>query len=219
MLEKFILNHQYNFIKKQVEMLKQNINQNIDNDVLANIREMSLNKVVSQFSNLNEEQYRLLSEINKIKTELEFDEYIKRIYDYTKHFPYLSEVKLRKLFKNVKKLNIPRNIFNEDKPLTYVSWNDLGSFRKFFIYQFNNKIVGFQSRITLCNKKGYCAFCNSFEELVLISSNSKHNNQTSYYKAFGHYVCLDSERCNKNITDTKQLDEFVRKLYLTRGAR
>jgi hypothetical protein len=54
--------------------------------------------------------------------------------------------------------------------------------------------------------------CNYHEEVALFTAVTKWNPASAtpgYYRAIGNYLCVNSEACNKNITDVAVLEKFI----------
>ncbi|MNI79884.1 Fibronectin-binding protein (FBP) [compost metagenome] len=80
------------------------------------------------------------------------------------------------------------------------------------MYPLDGQIVGIEGKFTPMNKKGVCFLCNKHEELALFTAVSKSrpaHSSPDYYKAVGNYLCMDSQECNKNITDVTALERFI----------
>ena len=210
MSEKFIKNEQMNFIKKQIAIIKDSANKNLPKTVLAAVIDLANAKINDLFPQASFHQQELL-DITKCKTKEDYERYVEELTPYLLPFPEMTEQQLKKLFPKQKKLKLPElTAINHDQ-LTYLSWNDVKSNKKFIIYQLEGKFVGMEGKMTPTSKKNICSFCNCFGEVSYFSTITKEKNpkNTDYYKAIGNLICTDSNECNKNITDTTYLQEFL----------
>ncbi|WP_400244440.1 FusB/FusC family EF-G-binding protein [Niallia sp. JL1B1071] len=209
MTEQFIKNEQLNFIKKQIAIIKDSINKSLPKTVLAAVIDLAHAKVLDLFPQASSEQQELL-DISKWKTKDEYEQYIERLTAYVLPLPKLTEQQLKKLFPKQKKLRLPDLTMLDHHKLTYLSWTDGKSNRKFIIYELEGELVGMEGKMTPTNKKNICSFCNSFGEVAYFSTITKDKKlkNADYYKAIGNLICTDSNECNMNIDNTAYLQEF-----------
>ncbi|CAI9394122.1 FusB/FusC family EF-G-binding protein [Niallia sp. Sow4_A1] len=209
MTEPFIKNEQLNFIKKQIAIIKDSMNKSLPKTVLVAVIELAHAKVLELFPQASSEQQALL-DISKWKTKNEYDQYIEGLTAYVLPFPKLTEQQLKKLFPKQKKLKLPDLTTIDHHKLTYLSWTDGKSNRKFIIYDLEGQLVGMEGKMTATNKKNICSFCNSFGEVAYFSTITKDKKpkNADYYKAIGNFICTDSSECNRNIDNTAYLQEF-----------
>lgn len=210
MTEKFIKNEQFNFIKKQIALIKDSTKKNVPPTVLAAVIDLANAKIMSIFPNAILHQQELL-DLSRLKTDDEFEKYIRRLSAFLQPFPQITEQQLKKMFPKKKKLKLPDLSNINHNQLTYLSWNDIGSNKKFIVYELDRKMVGIECEFTPTNKKNLCSFCNCFGEVVYFSTVTKtrKSKNPDYYKAIGNLICADSSECNKKITDVDHLENFL----------
>ncbi|MBD8027464.1 FusB/FusC family EF-G-binding protein [Ureibacillus sp. Re31] len=211
MTEKFIKNEQLNFIKKQIAFIKDSRNKNVPKNVLATVIDLANAKIIDLFPNLSEAQYEML-DISKLKTEMEYEQYIQHLSGYLLSFPTMTEQQLKKMFPKQKKLKLPDLSNIDHHHLTYLSWKDLRSNRKIIIYELEGKMVGIECEFSSTTKKNLCSFCNCFGEVSQISTvtKTKKTKNPDYYRSIGNYICADSNECNKKITNVDYLEDFLK---------
>lgn len=209
-MEPFIKNYQYNFIIKQAKNISRAAHSVNDQDVKHTFVYSALNKVLELFPNLNAEQEKLLSEIVNLDSEIAVDSYKEKLLSFCLPFIPLTDAKIKKLFRKVKKLNYPVLSEEQMKNLTYYSWNDAGSGQKFIIKEVDGKLVGVHGRFIPSNKKGICHFCHQHSNVGLLTVNINFKGASMNYKALGNYFCVDSTKCNQEITDIEKIDDFLR---------
>ncbi|WP_318503938.1 FusB/FusC family EF-G-binding protein [Bacillus sp. T3] len=210
MNKKFIKNEQLNFINKQIALIKDSTKKNLPPTVLAAVIELASAKILDLFPNANMEQQQML-DLSKLKSDEEYDQYIKRLSLFLLPFPKITEQQLKKMYPKNKKLKLPDLSKIDHNLLTYLSWNDLGSKKKFVLYELDGKLVGIECKMTPNSKKNLCSFCKCFGEVGYISTitKAKKSKNPDYYKAIGNLICTDSSECNKNITNVDYLTTFI----------
>ncbi|OIK10170.1 elongation factor G-binding protein [Bacillus sp. MUM 116] len=211
MTEKFIKNEQFNFIKTQIALIKGSMKKNVAPTVLAAVMDLANAKILESFPNATREQQEML-DLSCLNTDIEYDQYIEQLSSSVVPFPDISEQQLKKLFPKNKKLKLPDLTKIDLEKLTYLSWNDLSSNKKFIVYELEGKIAGIECKFTPSSKDNICSFCNRFGQVTYISTvtKQKKSKNPDYYKAIGNYICTDSSECNKKITNTDYLTMFIK---------
>jgi len=212
MLVPFIRNHQFNLIKKQVGHLQNACNTVSDPKVVESVRVGAQTKVLEAFPEASELQQQLLEKFAALNTSGEFQQYLNSLEPYRMEIGLLEEKQLKKLFPKIKKLKVPDLTAVDFRAVTYLGWTDIASNKLFIVYRLNGQYVGIEGRYTPTNKKAVCFLCNRHEEVALVSAITKSKPPKAspdYYKAIGNYMCVNSDACNKNITDVAALEKFV----------
>lgn len=211
MTEKFIKNEQLNFIKKQIAVIKDSTKKNVPQNVLTAVIDLANAKISDLFPNASSEQQEML-DLSRLKTDKEYEQYIQHLSDYLLPFPRITEQQLKKMFPKHKKLKMPDLSIIDHNQLTYLSWNDLRSNKKFIVYELEGKLVGIECEFAPTSKKNLCSFCNCFGEVAYFSTvtKAKKSKNPDYYKSIGNLICADSLECNKKITNVEYLTTFLR---------
>lgn len=211
MTETFIKNEQLNFIKKQIALIKDSIKKNVPPTVLTAVIDLANAKILNLFPNASLAQQEML-DLSKLKTDSEYEQYIQRISAFLLPFPKINEQQLKKMFPKNKKLKLPDLSKIDHSQLTYLSWNDLRSNKKFIVYELDGRMVGIECKFTPTDKKNICSFCNCFGEVSYFSTitKAKKSKNPDYYKAIGNLICTDSSECNKKITNIEYLTTFFK---------
>ncbi|MBD0382836.1 FusB/FusC family EF-G-binding protein [Paenibacillus sedimenti] len=207
----FIRNHQYNFIKKQIGYLQRTCQTVSDRKVVEAVRSSTEFKIKELFPDSEGIQGELFGNIPALQTAEDFEQYHRSLESYMTNFPQVTEKQIRKLFHKNKKLPIP-DLTIDYRYLTYLGWISISTGKLFLVYPLDGQIVGIEGKFTPTNKKGVCFLCNKHEELALFTAVSKSrpaHSSPDYYKAVGNYLCMDSQECNKNITDVTALERFI----------
>ncbi|MDQ0877888.1 hypothetical protein QFZ77_006547 [Paenibacillus sp. V4I3] len=212
MNQPFIRNHQYNDIKKQVGLLQSTCNSVSDRKVVESVRYNAQDKLNEVFPEANELQKQALGNITLLQTAEEFQRYLRSLEPYLAEFAQVTENQLKKLFPKIKKLKVPDLTAIDYRYVTYLGWSDIATNKLFLVYHLNGKLVGIEGKYTPTNKKGICFVCNRHEEVALFMAVTKWKPASAtpdYYRAIGNYMCVNSEACNKNITDVTVLEKFI----------
>lgn len=211
MTEKFIKNEQMNFIKKQIALIKDSARKNVPANVLAAVIDLANAKIMELFPNASAAQKEML-DLSKLRTDDEYEQYIERLSEYLVPFPRITEQQLKKMFPKNKKLKLPDLTQIDHSQLTYLSWNDIRSNKKFIVYELDGKMVGIESQYIPTSKKNICSICNHFGEVAYFSTvtKAKKAKNPDYYKSVGNFICADSNECNKKITNVEYLTAFLK---------
>ncbi|GKU76418.1 FusB/FusC family EF-G-binding protein [Paenibacillus sp. L3-i20] len=212
MTKPFIRNHQYNLIKKLANQLQNTCNTVADRKVVEAVRHSVQTRILETFHDAMDVQKQMVEQVSTLTKAEEFQHYLNSLEQHVEMFKPVTEMQLKKLFPKVKKLKAPNLAAIDYRYVTYLGWNDIATNRKYIIYHLNDRLVGTEGRFTLVSKKSVCFLCNRHEEVALYTAVTKFkpaNASPDYYKAIGNYVCVNSETCNKNITNVAALETFL----------
>lgn len=207
-MEPFIRNDQYNYIKRQAQGLINGHASSNDGNVLKALKSLTEEKIVNLFEELTEEQRELLQPIIEIRNKEQAEEFLEQLIPYRLPFKKVTEQAAKKLFPKVKKLKMPKLEEIDFTGISYLGWNDSGTNRKYLIVEREGKLKGYYGYFKSSNKKGMCSICNTFEELGLFTAEIKGSTMDAYVKR-GNYICNDSQKCNENIIQLEKLDKFI----------
>ncbi|MBM7691397.1 hypothetical protein JOC77_000802 [Peribacillus deserti] len=218
MAEKFIRNHEFNFIRKQVDVIKDSYKKGSDKNVINAVKDSAYSKIIDLFPNAADNQLDVL-DLSRLKTEAEFDHYLENASSFLLLFPNITDQQIKKMFPKNKKLKMPNLDSIDLESITYLSWTDIGTNKKFLIYEMNKKLVGIECRYNLLSRNNVCSFCNTHGQVAFISSvtKAKKINNPDYYKAIGNYICFDSSICNQKMTSVNYLETFIKEIFQENG--
>lgn len=211
MTERFIKNEQFNFITKQVASMKDSTKQNLPPGVVAAVYDISNEKILNCIPNMTAEQRNIL-DFSQLKTVEAYEQALKKLTNYLIPFPSITEQQLKKLFPKSKKLKLP-DLSNIDfHRLTYLSWVDSRSNKKYILHELEGQLVGIECTFSPSTTKNICSICHSHGEVTQFSTitKAKKINNPDYYKSIGNLICVDSSECNKKITDVTYLQDFLK---------
>lgn len=211
-MEPFIRNDQYNVIKEQARLLVNSHSTVIDTAVLNALESLALEKVMEVFTEITPEQKQLLTSIVHVTGKEEAIEFFNRVRPYLVPFPKVSEQTLNELFPKAKKLKAS-SINNVDlKEVSYLSWIDKNTNKKFLVAQRENELVGLQGTFTGSKQQGICSLCNNQEEVGMFVTGS--SGPRDEFISRGNYICKNSQTCNHNITTLENLNKFVDRVHI-----
>ncbi|KAA0543161.1 elongation factor G-binding protein [Bacillus sp. BGMRC 2118] len=211
MTDKFIKNEQINFIRNQINLIKDSTSKNVPHAVLKAVKDMANAKILSLIPHGTSEQQNVL-DIAQLKTDDEYHQYMNHLMEFVIPFPQISNTHLKKLFPKNKKLKLPDLSKIDRSQLTYFSWLDVSSNKRIIMYELEGELVGIESKDTPTSKKNICSFCDGYGEVTYFSTivKEKKSKNPDYYKSRGNYICTDSSLCNKRITSVDYLTSYLK---------
>ncbi|WP_203362903.1 FusB/FusC family EF-G-binding protein [Bacillus sp. REN10] len=207
-MKPFIRIDQYHFIQSQAQILINGHASVSDIDVLQALKSLAKEKIFALFPEMNEEQQQVLAPVMTIEEKADAEALLEQLKLYVIPFPTVTEQTLKKLFPKAKKL---KTTFLKDvhwEEISYLSWEDLGSGKRFIVAPYNNKLTGIQGTFSPVTKKSICAICHQYEEVGLFMTEVKGPQPGTFVKR-GNYICQNQETCNKNIQTLDQLQAFI----------
>ena len=207
MNEQFLRNDQYNFIKRQVQQLVNGHASVNDQHVIGALESLSIEKVLDLFTELTDEQKELLNKLVEIEDKEEAERFLVNLASYIIPFNKPSEQRLKKLFPKVKKLKLPTEGLNY-KRMTYLSFDDIGSKRRYIIAPAQKGMIGLAGTYEESNVKQFCSICNRLTNAYMFLTKTKGEIPGTYTKK-GNYICQDAEDCNEHVWSLDRLDGFV----------
>nr|WP_134703343.1 FusB/FusC family EF-G-binding protein [Ammoniphilus sp. YIM 78166] len=215
MCKPFIRNHQYNLIKKQARNVQYASKTVADPRVMEAIRYSAETQILEGFPSLTSDQRQLLEKVSVLHEAEDLQQYLNSLTPNRVAFSQVTETQLRKLFPKNKKLKLPDFSSIDFLSFTYLSWLDIALNKMFLVYNLDDQIVGIEGKYIPTNKKDVCSLCKGHGEVALVTALTKSkpaNASVDYYKAVGNYMCINSEKCNDNITDVTYLERFIKSI-------
>lgn len=210
MLERFIENHQFNYIREQVETIRDSRKKSLPSSVLQAVIDLANAKIAFLFPEATSAQLAML-DVSKLQTDEAYDRFIDELRPHVRSFPQVSEQQVKKMFPKQKKLRLPDAAELNVNRISYLSWNDLRSNRKYILCEKNHQLIGIECKASANTKRNICAFCNQLAEVsyCVTVTKAKQAKNPDYYKAIGTYICTDNASCNENMTNLDALMTFV----------
>lgn len=210
MLERFIENHQFNYIREQVETIRDSRKKSLPSSVLQVVIDLANAKIAFLFPEATPARLSML-DVSKLKTDEAYDRFIDELRPHVRSFPQVSEQQVKKMFPKQKKLRLPNEANLNMNRTSYLSWNDLRSNRKYILCEKDHQLIGIECKASANTKRNICAFCNQLAEVsyCVTITKAKQAKNPDYYKAIGTYICTDSASCNEKMTNLDPLMTFV----------
>lgn len=210
MLERFIENHQFNYIREQVETIRDSRKKSLPSSVVQVVIDLANAKIAFLFPEATPARLSML-DVSKLKTDEAYDRFIDELRPHVRSFPQVSEQQVKKMFPKQKKLRLPNEANLNMNRTSYLSWNDLRSNRKYILCEKDHQLIGIECKASANTKRNICAFCNQLAEVsyCVTITKAKQAKNPDYYKAIGTYICTDSASCNEKMTNLDPLMTFV----------
>ncbi|MDT2757234.1 FusB/FusC family EF-G-binding protein [Enterococcus asini] len=149
--------------------------------------------------------------LTKAKAESYFEDFKAFVIPFEKP----SAKQIEKAFRKVKKLKQPDLDQLDLREHTYIGWNDPGSQKKYLLFYANGRLTGLSGNIPSEVKKNICTLCHHEDNVALFMATTKTGSEGTYTKR-GNYICIDSDKCNRQLTNRQNLDQFAEHLRLTK---
>lgn len=210
--------YQYNFIRKQANILLQAHLSVNDKNTIKTLQAIVLEKINEQFGNNKDALQPLLEDFLEVSTSKpKLEKYLDGLKESVTPFDPPSKQQITKLFKKTKKLKIPDWDSLDLRDYTFYSWNDSGKQQKFIVASIDDQLIGVSGTITPTTQKGICTICHETSEVSLFMSKVKESGDGMYTKR-GNYICYDSEKCNHNIERREELEAFVQNVKYVKNS-
>ena len=212
-MKPYIYPYQYNYIESCVLRLK-NVYKSVNDFDTINIVQINTREdIIATFNEIDDNILNSLDKMMDIRLSNRQIEFILNTFvNYVIPFEIPSNKKIEKTFRKVKKIKVPTI---NDKSLytsSFIGWNDISSNRKYIIYyDKNNQLQGFFGDISTQIVKGFCSICNNESNVALFMKKTNSSSDGRYTKK-GDYICYDSSRCNKQLTNLNYFYQFINKI-------
>lgn len=168
-----------------------------------------INEILSEDSTQKEELLQFILDPHLTKASAE--RYLNGLKEHVTPFVVPSAKQVEKVFRKTKKLHLPNFDAMDLKEHTYIGWNDPGQQQKFLLYYDEHGLQGLKGNFSSNVLKNVCSICHKTSEVALFLATTKKGGDGTYTKK-GNYICVDSEKCNHQLYDKKQLLDFVAKV-------
>lgn len=206
----FIQPHQYNYVKNQLKLLLQTVYFVGDWRVYNATKNSVRDSIYERFGDATPEQQAIFDGVSDIRGKDEVNLFLERLKPYIIAFPKPTEAQVKKLFKKVKKLQVPEMDSIDWLQTSYFGWRDISSQSLFLVVQYGGELVGVECKYSSSQGSGgsICTICgkagpSSDVGLVVAVTKAKE------YRSVGTYMCLDIGMCNDNITRLDELHKFI----------
>lgn len=206
-MDAFLLPYQYNFIRNQVDLLQHQFAAVHDPDVRDAVRYSAAEKIFDLLPVLTPDQEALLTNIRDAESEQDLLAYLAHVEPFVQPFPTISESRIRQLFKKTKKLHLPPLHSFEWTHTTFLSWNDTGNRKKYFVYPLDGEWIGVEGTYLPSIQKGICAVCHTYSDITLVTATIRRS--AEQHQTIGHHMCIDSDACNQAVTNPEVIETFL----------
>jgi len=206
-MEPFIRVDQYQYIKGQLKTIVNGYATANDENVIHILKNLVFERIMEQFTQMSEDRKQIFASVLQVKDKESMQKFISQVKPFVIPFK-VSEQGIKKLFPKVKKLKIPPLEDLDFREISYLSWLDCHSNKKYIVFYRNGNLSGIEGTFQLANKKGICTICNKHELVGMFLVKEK-GSILGTYKNRGNYICQDSQTCNGNLMNVDRLYNFV----------
>lgn len=202
---------QYQFVKKQAKKVLNSNATSKDQNVIQAIQSLVQEEINNKLTFNDIEQQLVLQPIFTLQTKEQLELFLESIKQYVEPFKLPTDNQIKKIFPKDKKVKLPKIDRIDLKEISYLSWIDLGTNRKYIVYYDEGILVGLRGVFSHSEKKGICSVCNQHTKVGLLLV-SKSGTELGTYTKKGNYLCENSETCNEALINMDRLKEFVNNL-------
>lgn len=207
----FINVEQYQIVKKQAKKILNAYTSTKDQKVIQAIQALVQEEIDDKLTFNDIEQQLVLQPIFLIQTKEQLELFLLELKQYVEPFKQPTENELKKLFPKDKKLKLPKLEQFDWRELSYLSWFDPGTNRKYIAYREHGTLRGLRGVFSKSEKIGICSVCNQHGKVGMLMVSKKGTDLGTYTKK-GNYICQDSESCNESLSDLSKFTNFVKNL-------
>lgn len=210
-MQAFIRNDQLNLIRQQGLFLVEGTAASADRAVLDAMRALAFEKVLDAFEQLDQKQKWLLDPFVDIENKEDLERFLHHIRAYLIPFGPVTDAMIKGFFPKAKKMKVPSRIFTDSLSASYMSWQEDGSARAYFVVPHKGSFVGLAGNADGKRHKGVCTFCRKLSETRLFLVEKKRGPAGNYSRR-GNWICADSSKCNEQITSLEPIAQFIERL-------
>ncbi len=207
----FMTPEQFQLVKKQAKKILNTYTTSNDQKVIDAIQALVQEEIDSRLTFQEIEQQLVLQPIFLIKSKEQLEHFLTDIKQYVEPFKQPTEAELKKLFPKDKKLKLPKLETYDWQEISYLSWFDAGTNRKYIVYREDGVLKGVRGTFSNSAKVGICTVCNQHAKVGMLLVSKKGADLGTYTKR-GNYICEDSGSCNESLSDLNKFTDFVNNL-------
>ena len=207
----FMTPEQFQLVKKQAKKIVNTYTTTNDQKVIQAIQALVQEEINEQLTFQDIEQQLVLQPIFEIKSKDQLEQFLTDIKQYVEPFKQPTEAELKKLFPKEKKLKLPKLESYDWQEISYLSWFDAGTNRKYIVYREEGALKGVRGTFSNSAKAGICTVCNQHSKVGMLLVSKKGTDLGTYTKR-GNYICEDSDSCNGALSDLSKFTDFVNNL-------
>ncbi len=170
---KFMTVEQYQIVKKQAKKILNAYTTSKDQNVLQAIQALVQEEISEKLIFQDIEEQLVLQPIFTIQTKEQLELFLNTIKQNVEPFKVPTDNQVKKLFPKDKKVKLPNLDGIDLKEISYLSWVDTGTNRKYIVYYDEGALKGVRGVFSHSEKIGICTVCNQHAKvgLLLVSKN------------------------------------------------
>ncbi|SOC18099.1 treble-clef zinc-finger protein [Ureibacillus xyleni] len=204
----FMTTVQYQIVKKQAKKIFNAHTSSKDPNVIQAVQALAQEEINNQLVFADLDQQLVMQPIFELKTKEQMEHFFNEIKAFVKPFERPTDSEIKKLFPKDKKLKLPKFENVDWKEISYLSWFDPGTNRKYIVYRENETLKGVRGVYSTTEKMGICTVCNRHSKVGMLMV-SKSGTALGTYTKRGNYICDDSISCNESLTEIEKFYDFV----------
>lgn len=210
LIQPFLTVANYHLLEQQMNKILQTLATTKDKDVILAVRGIVESEITAKLV-LSAEEAELIEQLFYVTDRVQGDAYLEQLKPYVIPFKAVTANTLKSLFKKEKKLKLP-NVEEIDLQHTcYFTWNDSGAHRKYVLIEKDDQFQAIKGAISNETIKGICAICNRHAEVNLFTTSIK-GRVIGTFTSHSNYICADSQKCNRHITDLEKTITFFERI-------
>ena len=204
----FMTTVQYQIVKKQAKKILNAHTSSKDPNVIQAVQALAQEEINNNLVFTDIEQQLILQPMFELKTKEQMEQFFSEIKTYVRPFERPTDSEIKKLFPKDKKLKLPKFEGVDWKEISYLSWFDSGTNRKYMVYREDGNLKGVRGVYSTSEKMGICSVCNRHSKVGMLMV-SKAGTALGTYTKRGNYICEDSTSCNESLTEIEKFFDFV----------
>ncbi|GEK29123.1 FusB/FusC family EF-G-binding protein [Furfurilactobacillus siliginis] len=204
-----ILPHEYSFIRKEVLNLISAYSSVNGRDVIDALQAIATEHIDALVADKPASLTALMQTMLDVKANrVTIEPALQTLKDDVVPFEQPTGKQLEKVFRKVKKLKQPEWETMDLRDDSFLGWNDPGMGRKYVVIRNESgQLQGAYGVIEPTVQKGVCAICQTIGNVSLFMAITKSGGDGTYTKS-GNYICRDSNRCNRQLSQLDSLHAF-----------
>lgn len=198
--------YEFNYIKNQITHLINVYKTVNDKNVILTIQETVTNELALLLDEVFLEEIKPIY-LDRTLTNAKSLSLFEKIQEQIIPFNQVSDKKIEKVFRKVKKIKYPKWETLDLKTINYLAWDDIGTQRKYITFYYEEQLRGCYGVMSPDIIKNVCAICHKIDNVAMFLTTTRVAGDGTYTKK-GNYICKDSQKCNQQMEDLVHLYDF-----------
>ncbi|KGR83880.1 FusB/FusC family EF-G-binding protein [Lysinibacillus odysseyi] len=209
-IQPFLTVANYHLLEQQMNKILQALATTKDKDVILAVRGIVESEITAKLV-LSTGETELVEQLFDVTDRVQGEAYLEQLKPYVIPFKAVTANTVKSLFKKEKKLKLPNLEEIDFQHICYLTWNDAGAHRKYVLIDKDEQFKAIKGTISNDTVKGICAICNRHAEVNLFTTSIK-GRVVGTFTSHSNYICVDSQKCNRHITDLEKTLAFFERI-------